>query len=85
MRAVNNFIIMNESVEEKKTSAGLILTADESEEMRYGKGIVHKVGDKVVAVQEGDTIYFDKRQGHQVRLEGVLYGVIREADVVVIL
>jgi co-chaperonin GroES (HSP10) len=85
MRAVNNYIIISEPVEEKKTSTGLLLTVDQSEEMRYGKGEVVEVGDKVTVVKKGDMIYFDKRQGHQVRLEGVLYGVIREPDVVVIL
>lgn len=85
MRAVNNFIIINETVEEKKTDSGLLLTIDESEEMRYGKGEVVEVGDKVTVVKKGDTIYFDKRQGHQVRLEGTLYGIIREPDVVVIM
>lgn len=85
MRAVNNYIIIKETVEEKKTATGLILTHDESDEMRYGKGEVIEVGDKVAVVQKGDSIYFDKRNGHQVRLEGVLYGVIREPDVVIIL
>lgn len=85
MRAVNNYIIISEPVEEKKTSTGLLLTVDQSEEMRYGKGEVVETGDKVTVVKKGDMIYFDKRQGHQVRLEGVLYGVIREPDVVVIL
>ena len=85
MRAVNNFVIIDELVEEKKTSTGLILTADESEEMRYGKGTVVEAGDRVAVVKKGDVIYFDKRQGHQVRLEGTLYGIIREQDVVVIL
>jgi co-chaperonin GroES (HSP10) len=85
MRAVNNYIIINETVEEKKTSTGLILTATEGEEMRYGKGEVAEIGDKVTTVKKGDIIYFDKRQGHQVRLEGVLYGIIREPDVVVII
>jgi len=85
MRAVNNFIIINEAVEEKKTDSGLLLTIDESEEMRYGKGVVFEAGDNVSVVKKGDTIYFDKRQGHQVRLEGVLYGIIREQDVVVIM
>lgn len=85
MRAVNNFIIIHETVEEKKTESGLLLTVDQTEEMRYGKGTVVEAGDKVSTVKKGDTIYFDKRQGHQVRLEGVLYGIIREPDVVVIL
>ena len=85
MRAVNNYIIINETVEEKKTSTGLILTATEGDEMRYGKGEVAEIGDKVTTVKKGDVIYFDKRQGHQVRLEGVLYGIIREPVVVVIM
>ena len=85
MRAVINFIIISETVEEKKTDSGLLLTIDESEEMRYGKGVVVEAGDKVSVVKKGDTIYFDKRQGHQVRLEGTLYGIIREPDVVVIM
>lgn len=85
MRAVNNFIIINETVEEKKTSTGLLLTATEGEEMRYGKGEVVEAGESVSVVRKGDVIYFDKRQGHQVRIEGVLYGIIREPDVVAIM
>ena len=85
MKAVGNYILIREPYEEKKTKSGLILTGAEGAEMRYGKGVVLTVGDKVVAVKEGDEIYFDKRQGHQVRLEGELVGVIREGDVVVIL
>ena len=44
-------MIIDELVEEKKTSTGLILTADESEEMRYGKGTVVEAGDKVAVVK----------------------------------
>jgi co-chaperonin GroES (HSP10) len=54
MRAVNNYIIISEPVEEKKTSTGLLLTVDQSEEMRYGKGTVEEVGDKVTVVKKGD-------------------------------
>jgi chaperonin GroES len=85
MRAVNKYIIINQIIEEAKTSSGLLLTNVENDEMRYGKGTVVSVGNEVVAVAEGDLIYFDKRSGHQVRIDGVVYGVIKEADVVVLL
>jgi co-chaperonin GroES (HSP10) len=85
MRAVNKYIIINQIIEEAKTSSGLLLTNVENDEMRYGKGTVVSVGNEVVAVKEGDLIYFDKRNGHQVRIEGTVYGVIKEADVVVLL
>jgi len=85
MRAVNKYIIINQIIEEAKTSSGLLLTNVENDEMRYGKGTVVSIGNEVLAVKEGDMIYFDKRNGHQVRIDGVVYGVIKEADVVVIL
>jgi len=85
MRAVNKYIIINQIIEEAKTSSGLLLTNVENDEMRYGKGTVVSVGNEVLAVKEGDMIYFDKRNGHQVRIDGAVYGVIKEADVVVLL
>jgi chaperonin GroES len=85
MRAVNKYIIINQIIEEAKTSSGLLLTNVENDEMRYGKGTVLSIGNEVLAVKEGDLIYFDKRSGHQVRIDGTVYGVIKEADVVVIL
>jgi chaperonin GroES len=85
MRAVNKYIIINQIIEEAKTSSGLLLTNVENDEMRYGKGTVLSIGNEVLAVAEGDLIYFDKRSGHQVRIDGIVYGVIKEADVVVIL
>jgi len=85
MRAVNKYIIINQIIEEAKTSSGLLLTNVENDEMRYGKGTVVSIGNEVLAVKEGDMIYFDKRNGHQVRIDGTVYGVIKEADVVVIL
>jgi len=85
MRAVNKYIIINQIIEEAKTSSGLLLTNVENDEMRYGKGTILSIGNEVLAVKEGDLIYFDKRGGHQVRIDGVVYGVIKEADVVVIL
>jgi co-chaperonin GroES (HSP10) len=85
MRAVNKYIIINQIIEEAKTSSGLLLTNVENDEMRYGKGTVMSIGNEVMAVKEGDLIYFDKRNGHQVRIDGNVYGVIKEADVVVIL
>lgn len=85
MRAVNKYIIIDQINEEVKTSSGLILSAVEADEMRYGKGTIVSIGNEVVAVKEGQVIYFDKRNGHQVRLEGKVYGIIKESDVVVVL
>lgn len=85
MRAVNKYIIINQIIEETKTSSGLLLTNVENDEMRYGKGTVMSIGNEVMAVKEGDLIYFDKRNGHQVRIDGQVYGVIKESDVVVLL
>lgn len=85
MKAVNKYIIIDQIIEEVKSSSGLIISGVEVDDMRYGKGTIVSVGNEVIAVTEGQTIYFDKRSGHQVRLEGKVYGIIKESDVVVVL
>ena len=85
MKAVNKYIIIDQIIEEVKSSSGLIISGVEVDDMRYGKGTIVSVGNEVIAVTEGQTIYFDKRAGHQVRLEGKVYGIIKDSDVVVVL
>lgn len=85
MKAVGQYIVIDQVVEEEKSSSGLFLSVGQAEEMRYGRGTVVSSGDAVSAVKDGDYIYFDKRNGHQVMIQGKRYGVIKESDVVVLL
>ena len=85
MKAVGHYIIINQIIEEEKSSSGLFVSVQDASEMRYGRGYVVACGELVNCVSNDDYIYFDKRQGHQVMIHGKQYGVIKDSDVVVIL
>ena len=46
---------------------------------------VVKPGTDVSIINEGDRIYFDKRQSYTMMINGEQYTVIQERDVVVVL
>lgn len=87
VRAVNKFIVLEKEKEEDNvvSSSGLILGAREHSEMRYHRGRVKVVGDKVDVIKEGDEVLYDKVHAHSVMIDGVECIVIQEASVVVVL
>ena len=83
MIALNKYIVIEKIVEEAKTESGLIMSAEDKNDMRYNKGIVLVSGTEVHNIKEGDEIYYDKMAGHQARIKDKVYTIIREVDVVV--
>ena len=47
MKAINEFIIIDKIEEEVRTDSGLILSGEDVNQMRYAKGKIKTVGDKV--------------------------------------
>ena len=84
MKAVNNYIIVENIKDEPKKVAGLIMTEDLDSDNRYIKAKVVSTGNLVEGIKENDTIYYDKHAGHGVQYKDVLYQVIRSGDVVLI-
>ena len=84
MRAVNNYIIVENLKEGPKKVAGLILTEDVDSDNRYIKAKVISIGNLVEGIKEKDIVYYDKHAGHGVQYKDILYQVIRSGDVVLI-
>tara|TARA_R110002020_G_scaffold224_10_gene1112 strand:- start:354 stop:611 length:258 start_codon:yes stop_codon:yes gene_type:complete len=84
MKAVNNYIIVENLKEGPKKVAGLILTEDVDSDNRYIKAKVISIGNLVEGIKENDIIYYDKHAGHGVQYKDILYQVIRSGDVVLI-
>ena len=86
MRAIGNNLII-EKIEEQNqsTKGGLLLTEKQREDVRFQQAEVFKIGDGVVAVKEGDNIYFDKSACHRIEINKEPYHVIRQENVVVVL
>lgn len=83
MKAINKYLIVRTIAEEVKSKSGLLLSADDMNELRYKKAQV--INSAVDTVSDGDYIYYDKSAGHSIVLDGQKYTVILERDVVVVL
>ena len=84
MKAINNYIIVENIKNEPKKVAGLIMTEELDSDNRYIKAKVISIGNLVEGIKEKDTVYYDKHAGHGVQYKDILYQVIRSGDVVLI-
>ena len=84
MKAVNNYIVVEDIKAEPKKVAGLILTEDIDDDNRYIKAKVISTGNLVEGIKDKDVVYYDKHAGHGVQYNDKLYQVIRSNDVVLI-
>ncbi len=85
MKAVGKYIVITEIKEQQKTESGILLTSDDSNLLRYKKGLIKIPGTEVSVVKEGDVIYYDKNAGHRMMLEEEVVTIISERDIVVVL
>tara|TARA_R110002153_G_scaffold86821_1_gene215309 strand:+ start:2419 stop:2676 length:258 start_codon:yes stop_codon:yes gene_type:complete len=84
MKAINYYIIIEKIKEAPKKVGGLELTEKQDSDVRYLKGRVISVGDKIEGLNEGDIIRYDKHAGHGIEWVDTLYYVITVKDVVII-
>ncbi len=84
MKPIGKYILITAIKEEIKTESGILLSADDVENIRYKKGIVNSSGTDVKDIKESDTIYYDSRAGYTMMIKDTLYTVITERDVVVV-
>ena len=84
MKAINNYIIIENIKEGPKKVSGLILTEETDSDNRYLKAKIISTGNFVEGLKDGDTIYYDKHAGHGISWKDELYHVIRSSDVVLV-
>ena len=85
MKPIGKNIIITPVEEEIKTNSGLLLSAEDMNQLRYKKALVIKVGSDVQVIKEGQMINCDKRAGHTMLIQDKPYTIIQEKDVVVVL
>ena len=84
MKAVNNYIIVENIKTEPKKIGSLIMTEKLDDDNRYIKANVISTGNLVEGIKDNDIVYYDKHAGHGVQYKDILYQVIRSGDVVLI-
>jgi co-chaperonin GroES (HSP10) len=85
MRPIGKNIVIKTVEEEIKTKSGILLSAEDTNQLRYKKGEVVVVGSDVTVINNGDTIQYDKRAGYTMLIEDEPYTIIQEKDVVLVL
>jgi len=85
MKAIGKYVVVKDLHEEITSSSGLVLSSEDTDDLRYQLSSVVASGELVDTVGKGDSIYYDKHQGHNIRLDGELYHIILERDIVICL
>lgn len=85
MRAIGKNIVIKHVDEEVKTASGLILSGEDTNQLRYKRGVVVTPGTEVLSIASGDEIYYDKAQSYTMIIHDEQYSIIQERDVVVVL
>ena len=86
MIAVGKNIIIKDTQEKTtKTKGGLILAEKQREDIRYQEAEVLTPGSEVTLLKKGDKIFYDKHAALNVDIEGKVFSIIKEQDIVIIL
>jgi len=86
MKAIGRNLIIEKTKEGiTKTKGGLILAEAHKDDIRYVEASVISIGSDVVAIKEGDKIFYDRHAGHKIEIDKETYHVINMGDVVVVL
>lgn len=85
MTPIGKYIILKDVEEEIKTESGLLLSGEDTNQLRYKKGIVVEPGTDVSVIHTDDTIYYDKAHSFTMLINDIQYSIISERDVVVVL
>ncbi len=84
MKAIGNYIVIEEVIESStKTGGGLELAETHREDIRYRKAKIISSGPD--NLEEGQTIMFDRVAGFPVEFDEKIYKVINIRDVVAII
>lgn len=85
MRPVGKYIILKDIQEEVKTESGLILSGEDTNQLRYKRAFVVEPGTDVSVIERDDELYYDKTHSFTMLIDDQQYTIISERDVVVVL
>lgn len=85
MKPIGKFIVVKDIQEEIKTQSGLILSGEDTNQLRYKRAEVVATGTDVNVIDEGDELYYDKSHSFTMLINEEQYTIISERDVVVVI
>lgn len=85
MRPIGKYIVVRDIQEEVRTESGLILSGEDTNQLRYKRAEVIAPGTDVNVIDEGDELYYDKAHSFTMLIDDTQYTIIQERDVVVVI
>lgn len=85
MKPIGKYIVVKDIEQDVKTDAGLVLSGEDTNQLRYRKAEVIAPGTDVSVIDAGDLIHYDKAHGFTMIIHESQYTIIQERDVVVVL
>jgi co-chaperonin GroES (HSP10) len=85
MKPIGKYIVVKDVQESVKTESGLILSGEDTNQLRYRRAEVISPGTDVEVIDEGDELYYDKGHSFTMLINNEQYTIISERDVVVVL
>jgi len=85
MKPIGKYIVVKDIQEEIKTESGLILSGEDTNQLRYKKAMVIAPGTDVSAIEENDELYYDKAHSFTMLINDEQFTIISERDVVVVI
>lgn len=84
MKPIGKYIVVKDIQETVKTESGLILSGEDTNQLRYKRAEVIASGTDVTAIDEGDELYYDKAHSFTMLINDEQFTIISERDVVVV-
>jgi|TARA_R110001592_G_scaffold2575_3_gene14942 co-chaperonin GroES (HSP10) len=84
MRAINEYLVVDNINTGVKKVGGLIMPEKIDTDNRYVKATVVSFGNLVQHIKEGDVIYYDKHNGNGIDFNDKIYQVIKARDIVLV-
>jgi co-chaperonin GroES (HSP10) len=85
MRPIGKYIVVKDIQEEIKTQSGLILSGEDTNQLRYKRAEVVATGTDVDVIDELDELYYDKSHSFTMLIDNEQFTIISERDVVVVI
>jgi co-chaperonin GroES (HSP10) len=85
MTPIGKYIIVKDIQETVTTESGLILSGEDTNQLRYKRAVVIAPGTDVTVISEDDELYYDKAHSFTMLIDDLQYTIISERDVVVVI
>jgi co-chaperonin GroES (HSP10) len=85
MKPIGKYLIVKDVQETVTTESGLVLSGEDTNQLRYKRAVVVASGTDVTVINEDDELYYDKAHSFTMLINDTQFTIISERDVVVVI